>query len=490
MKSYFAYIRVSTVRQGERGSSLQEQRDAIEAYARRNSLTIRAWFEEMETAAKQGRRAFNRMLSDLERNRACGVIIHKIDRSSRNLRDWARLGELMDRGVDVHFVQDNLDLSTRGGRLSADIQAVVAADYIRNLRDEVRKGIRGRLKQGYYPWPAPIGYLNTGPAKAKAIDPVLGPLVKEAFELYGTGCYSIHSLRMHMATRGLRTARQTPLPKSHIAHILHNPFYMGLMRVNATGELFDGNHEPLVSPILFKRVESILRGRQYPRVQIHRYRFRRLIKCAGCRRSLTGEVQKGHIYYRCHSASCRGVSVREDDVEDLIVRELALLRLDDGDIGEIREILGRQMQQLDAELGIRTDAIKRDLAQIHERLERLADAMLDGSIDREMYDGRREALLTRRIELRQALEKDPNSTSAEDVAKRFELAFVALQGYEMGSDDEKRNLLEVLGSNFVADGKKLTFPLYSPFAELRNWGARPMRLADPDRSSNFDAPDA
>jgi hypothetical protein len=41
----------------------------------------------------------------------------------------------------VHFANDSLDLNTRGGRLSADIQAVVAADYIRNLREEAKKGV-------------------------------------------------------------------------------------------------------------------------------------------------------------------------------------------------------------------------------------------------------------------------------------------------------------------------------------------------------------
>jgi len=56
------------------------------------------------------------------------------------LRDWADLGELIDAGVEVHFATESLDLHTRGGRLSADIQAVVAADYIRNLREETRKG--------------------------------------------------------------------------------------------------------------------------------------------------------------------------------------------------------------------------------------------------------------------------------------------------------------------------------------------------------------
>ena len=56
----------------------------------------------------------------------------------------------------------SLDLNTRGGRLSADIQAVVAADFIRNLREETKKGFYGRLKQGLYPICAPIGYLDRG----------------------------------------------------------------------------------------------------------------------------------------------------------------------------------------------------------------------------------------------------------------------------------------------------------------------------------------
>src|SRR3989304_4250518 len=100
MNNYYAYIRVSTVKQGERGSSLQEQRGAIEAYAKRSDLTIAQWFEEKETAAKRGRRVFNQMLKFLEQKHAAGVIIHKIDRSARNLRDWADLGEMIDRGVE------------------------------------------------------------------------------------------------------------------------------------------------------------------------------------------------------------------------------------------------------------------------------------------------------------------------------------------------------------------------------------------------------
>lgn len=160
MKNYLAYVRVSTQKQGQTGVSLQEQRAAIERYANLHKLTIATWYEERETAAKRGRPIFTQMLSRLEAGKAAGVILHKIDRGARNLRDWADLGGLVDKGIEVHSANESLDLQSRGGRLSADIQAVVAADYIRNLREETLKGFYGRLNQGLYPLAAPLGYLD------------------------------------------------------------------------------------------------------------------------------------------------------------------------------------------------------------------------------------------------------------------------------------------------------------------------------------------
>src|SRR3954470_8443641 len=180
MIGYIGYIRVSTVKQGTKGVSLQEQRDAIFRYAERNHLSVTLWLEEIETAAKRGRAIFNQMLSLLRSRKARGVILHKLDRGARNLKDWADVGELVDQGVEVHFANDNLDLQSRGGRLSADIQAVVAADYIRNLREETRKGFYGRLKQGLFPMRAPIGYVDQGKGKPKTIDLIQGPLVRRA----------------------------------------------------------------------------------------------------------------------------------------------------------------------------------------------------------------------------------------------------------------------------------------------------------------------
>lgn len=72
MKRCFGYVRVSTVKQGD-GVSLEAQKDAILAFAERNNVEITKWFEEKETAAKQGRPIFNAMVSEPKRRQVQGV---------------------------------------------------------------------------------------------------------------------------------------------------------------------------------------------------------------------------------------------------------------------------------------------------------------------------------------------------------------------------------------------------------------------------------
>lgn len=468
MREYFAYIRVSTVKQGERGSSLQEQRSAIEAFASRNAFRINSWFEEKETAAKGGRAVFAKMMSELERKRAHGVIIHKIDRSARNLKDWARLGELIDRGIDVQFAHDSVDLRSRGGRLSADIQAVVAADYIRNLRDEVRKGFYGRLKQGFYPLPAPIGYVDQGAAKAKTIDPTRGPLIRQAFELYGSGQHGLKALRVEMAKRGLTAPLSgKPLLLSSFSTILNNPFYVGTIRIRRTKETFEGNHEPLVSQALFNRVQSILRGKTVSRSLKHALQFQRLVRCTACARALIGEVQKQkYVYYRCHE--CPGVIVREELLERAFTEKLQFLSWTSDDerdaVEELVRDMGKSAVKRREELA---QSLKMQIARCDERLARLTDALIDGVIDKDLFEPRKQAMLEQKRTLMEQLAEATNSADpAARALEDLELGNTAQSSYRMAISSERREIVKTLTSNFTVEGKTPSVELRSPFREI------------------------
>ncbi|MEO9514534.1 MAG: recombinase family protein [Rhizobiaceae bacterium] len=301
MKPCFGYIRVSTKEQAD-GASLDAQKDAITAFASQNDLIITKWFEEQETASKVGRPLFADMRQQLQSGLAEGIIIHRIDRSSRNYTDWAHIDQLSQQGIKVYFAADGLDFESAGGRLMADIQMVLAAHYSRNLSFEVKKGLYGRIKQGQYPFKAPVGYLDNGEGQPKTVDPVKGPLVKLAFELYCSGEYSITSLSKEMRRLGLTGWYGKPVSRSNIETILRNPFFMGKMLIRGT--FYDATHEPLITASQFQRVKDVKAGRHRKKTTKHQMALRSLLICADCKTLLTGERQKAHTYYRCHTSGC------------------------------------------------------------------------------------------------------------------------------------------------------------------------------------------
>lgn len=491
MKKYFAYIRVSTVKQGQKGVSLTEQREIVQRYAAQNGLHVSHWFEERETASKIGRPLFNQMLAGLKAHQAHGVIIHKVDRSARNRWDWAEVMHLREFGIEVHFAGESLDLSSSAGILAADIQAVMAVHYSRNLSEETKKGYYGRLKQGLCPYPAPLGYLNNGRGNAKTIDPIQGPVVREAFELYATGRYSLIRLAEELYARGLRTRSSQNKPggqrvgRTAVAAILSNPFYFGVLYVKKTKQTFVGSHEPLISKQLFEKVQRVLCGNTQRKIQKHSFRFSRFIRCALCGRALIGETHKGHIYYRCHSQH-ESTILREDEIDRTFGHSLKKLWLspDEGSlIDELCEDIKQNWNQ-DAESRLKAEELR--LAAIQTKLERLTDAYVDGVLDRLQFEERKTTLI---LERRDADKRITGIRSGDDSGlaqwnKIVELIKAASLLHENANPQEKREMVDCIMSNPVATHKTLAISLQFPFSEIakRNDGQSGCPLRDNGRT--------
>lgn len=468
MNEYFAYTRVSTAKQGQKGVSLQEQRDAIERYAQRKQIVISHWFEERQTAAKTGRPVFNDMVRRLRKRKAVGVILHKVDRATRNFRDWADLGELGELDIEIHFAMDELDLNSRSGRLMADIQVVMAADYIRNLREETKKGIYGRFKQGLYPLPAPMGYRNGGPGNPKTIDPKLGPLITEAFDLYASGEYSFALLRAHLAMRGLTTSNGKPITKGMMGRILNNPFYMGLIKVRRTGETFQGVHEPLVSPTTFKLVQTRLAGKTVNRVCRHSFLYKRLLRCEKCKSYLIGEVQKGRTYYRCRSEDCSGACISEALVTRQVETTLSKLKISPAEAKKLADAFEVIEKETGSEHAEERQRIVARQAHLQQRLDRLDDLVVDQTMTRESYRRQHERIVLEQNELNQELARMEGSGAAK--RERFEKFFELVQSPSLShfsqNQAEMREILKTTTSNFWVDGKNVSVELFSSFQTL------------------------
>jgi len=465
MNRYFAYIRVSTARQGDLGVSLEQQREAIERYAQRNRMELVQWFEERETAARAGRPVFGQMIGLLKSGRARGVLIHKIDRSARNLKDWANLAEIIDQGIEVHFANEGLDLNSRGGRLSADIQAVVAADFIRNLREESKKGFYGRLKHGILPRPAPVGYLDVGGGQPKAPDPKTAPLVKHLFGLYATGTVNFRDVLKEADRVGLRGHSGKRLTRNGLTTMLNNPFYTGLIHIKVSGQSFLGAHEPLVSKALFQRVQDILEGKTNTRTNRHDFLFRRRLGCKGCGHTLVGETHKGFVYYRCQTRDCSTTTIREEAVDKTFLETFHGLRLPPGEQRycwqEAQRLKGDNLRQQEQAVA----SCQLQLKQIDERINRLTDAYIDRLIDKDVFEQRKTALLSERLQAAEALAswEGGKRNIAEELLEILERTDTACLAYETSVVPEKREMVDSLTSNRLLNGKALEISVNSPF---------------------------
>lgn len=125
--SVAGYVRVSTEQQAGEGVSLDAQRTKLHAYAVAMDLDLVAVFEDAGLSAKSlARPGLQAALSLLEEGKATGLLVAKLDRLTRSVRD---LGELVDRYFASRFsllsVSDSIDTRTASGRLVLHVLGAV-----------------------------------------------------------------------------------------------------------------------------------------------------------------------------------------------------------------------------------------------------------------------------------------------------------------------------------------------------------------------------
>ena len=178
-------------------------------------------FRVSESASgKQIRKTFNELLSYADKNKVSIILCEKIDRLTRNLKDAASVSDWIneDSQREVHFVKESfiVNKNTRAHEnLVWDMKVTIARFYTNNLSEEVKKGQKEKIAQGWCPTRPIVGYKTVGEKghKIHIIDEEKAPLVRKMFELYATGNYSMRLLAKEMAKRGL-TNQPSGLPVS------------------------------------------------------------------------------------------------------------------------------------------------------------------------------------------------------------------------------------------------------------------------------------
>ena len=467
------YARVSSKEQEREGFSIPAQLRLLRDHALHHGLTVAEEFVDVETAKRSGRAGFGEMVRYLRRRSGgCRVLlVEKTDRLYRNIKDWVTLDDL---DLEIHFVKEGTVLS-RESRSSEKfmhgIKVLMAKNFIDNLSEEIRKGMREKAEEGMWPSRAPLGYRNTLAASGKRIiepDPEVAPLIRQLFEWYGTGRYSLQQVAAMARQAGLRS-RETGarVPKATIHRTLRNPVYQG--DVLWDGRIFPGTHEPLVSRELWATVQEVLLGKPGKHRQTrYEFAFAGLLECGHCGCGLTAEIKKGrYVYYHCTGfrGKCGEPYVREEVLEEQFTALLGGLRLDP----EILEWLIATLRVSDAERRKLHDAAIARLQEEHATLQRRLDAMyvdkLDGRIDAGTYDQLATEWRGEQDRLRRSIAEHRQEGEAyfDEGAKLLELASRCQDLFREQPPTEKRKLLGFVLSNCLWKAGQLEPTFRRPF---------------------------
>ncbi len=340
------WARVSSREQSE-GYSIDAQLRANRERAQHLGLTVVREFAVVESA-KQGaeRDEFQAMIAwvraEAKKGKVQGILAHKLDRTCRNMGDAVLLHNLESEcGVRLYFC-DNHFAAGPAGVFSFNVLAAVGQYYSDNLRTEVLKGMREKVRQGWPMGRASFGYRNVSDRACPVVpQPEQAATVVRIFELFGKGDTTFDGLVTTLAAEN-RIYRPT-MPRFHrtaLSWIINNRIYMG--EIEHDGKTYPSKVQPLVTREQFNRCQDILHGRNRrtgrPEIPFGGGFFR----CAQCGSAMTGEVirkrltdgsTREHLYYKCgneHKPDGHpSVRWRGDHLEARILSDLDGMRFKD-----------------------------------------------------------------------------------------------------------------------------------------------------------------
>jgi len=468
---YIIYARKSTEDEDHQILSIESQLAELREFAAKEKLEIVASLCEAKTAKEPGRMKFAEMLSLIEKRKADGILSWHPDRLARNSIDGGKIIHMVDRGLIKSLKFPTFWFEpTPQGLFMLQIAFGQSKYYVDNLRENVTRGMRQKIRNGVWPLWAPLGYLNNPITRGIDVDKKKSHLVKKMFKLYATGNYTLKAMSEWCKKVGLKSNLGNNISPGQVQTTLQNIFYIGLMKYK--GEVFEGKHKPIISKKLFDKVQEVLKQRGKPQKIKHNFAFLGLMKCP-CSAAITAEIKikksgKEYIYYRCtkKKGPCPEKHfLREEALVEQIKNHLQKVSLSSQDTEKVLAELEKDELRAKEQTKIIVQNLKKELGEIEIKLEKLLDVYLNEVISTEEYTSRKQKILTQKLELQEKIKDfEQKGLSWLEPAREFVLKLnYAEKLRNSDNHPEMKTFLKNIGSNHILRNQKLIFSFDFPF---------------------------
>lgn len=185
-KQIFGYLRVSSDEQAQHGISIDAQREILNAYGTMHQQPVQIYEDAGFSGKNMKRPALQQMLAQVAAGSCSAVVVWKLDRLSRNLRDTLQIIEdvLQPSGVALVSVTESIDTSTPSGRMMLNLLASFAQLEREQDSDRVVMAHKHLARDcRYLGGHVPLGY-TIDPDKHYQLDPITAPIVRHVFDMY------------------------------------------------------------------------------------------------------------------------------------------------------------------------------------------------------------------------------------------------------------------------------------------------------------------
>ncbi len=509
---YFIYCRKSSEAEDRQALSISSQIDENKKTAQINNLEIIEILEESKSAKHPGRPIFDRMLADIEKGKANGILVWNPNRISRNSIDTGRVIYLMDLGklVEVRtpsqIFKDNpndkflLNLFCSQAKLENDNKGV-----------DVKRGLRKKATMGYPSGLAKIGYLNDKTEekgnRTWCDDPQRWPLVKAIFDRFATNKYSVRQLwlyaknELHLTTPERKREGGKPISLSYLYSMLADPLYTGFFYQG--GERYELNLKltRMLTEDQYwinqKRLGKNGRPQPKKRKGVYNYfmqcgycggltnpDFKFQLICPQCKykfsyinrencpncgikiNEMNNPIYLEYVYYRglkCRKhehQECLNKSFEQRKIDETLVNyyteNLQISNeLSEWCIKHIEELPDPELKNLE----VINNAKENIEATIKKKLNRLLEERLRrdnlSQVEIELFDNQEQKLINELATTKKENSENNDRFDLEKVKKDFSLAAKIVDVIKNGTNDEKREALYVLCANLIFKNKNI-----------------------------------
>lgn len=401
-----AYARFSSEHQRE--ESIDAQLRVIRDYADKNGIIIvHEYIDRAISARSDQRPEFQKMIADAKKHGFSSVIVHKLDRFSRDRYDSAHYRhELKKHGVAVRSVIENLDDSPESVILQSVIEGMNEY-YSRNLARETMKGLKENALNGKHTGGSPpLGYRVNPETKRIEIDENEAQAVKLIFELAGKGI-PYAAMVDCLNARGYRTKRGAEFNSTSLHDILVNQKYIGICIYNKrvspsvcnSSKVFkdesewivrDDVYPPLVDRALFDSIRQRIKSRRMGNSSHSKeiYLLSGKIRCGVCGRAYCGEKKrngKGIVTYsyfcnsrnRSHTHDCSNPMITRNIIEGFVLQQLSDYVFSDSAAERLANSYNRYLLEQNSEATNQIQALKKEISALNYKISSTVDMLIE-----------------------------------------------------------------------------------------------------------------